>query len=164
MMTPPTEQLYLVLTVPDHWSSVFRKESIDAMVAEHVWEHMTLAEGAVAARTCFEYLKPGGYVRVAVPDGFHPRNDYIDYVKPGGTGPGADDHKILFTHVTLVALFERAGFGVELLEYFDDEHEFHCIPWDAARGTIHRSKRYDSRNADGELVYTSLIIDARKPD
>lgn len=27
-------------------------------------------EGVEAARTCFDFLKPGGYVRCAVPDGF----------------------------------------------------------------------------------------------
>jgi len=43
-------------------------------------------------------------LRVAVPDGFHPNPGYIERVKPGGTGPGAGDHKILYTYRTLSAI------------------------------------------------------------
>lgn len=34
-------------------------------------------------------LKPGGYVRVAVPDGFHPDPAYIEMGRPGGYGTGS---------------------------------------------------------------------------
>ena len=33
-------------------------------------------------------------IRIAVPDGFHADENYISIVKPGGTGEGAEDHKI----------------------------------------------------------------------
>jgi predicted SAM-dependent methyltransferase len=127
-----------------------------------VWEHLTEEDGARAARQCFEYLKPGGYLRVAVPDGFHPDETYIEYVRPGGTGAGADDHKVLYTHKTFAALFERAGFRVELLEYFDSSGEFHFVDWSPEAGTIVRSRRFDDRNAGGTLKYTSIILDAQK--
>ena len=132
------------------------------MLAEHVWEHLTLHEGLTAAKQCFEYLKPGGYLRVAVPDGFHPDQKYIEGVKVDGTGPGADDHKVLYTYKTLKELFSSAGFRVELLEYFDAEGEFHFVNWDTRSGTIRRSLRFDKRNANGELKYTSIILDAHK--
>jgi hypothetical protein len=41
---------------------------VDTFVAEHVWEHMSLAEAFVAAQNCFKYLKPRGLLRIAVPD------------------------------------------------------------------------------------------------
>ena len=50
----------------------------------------------------------------------------------------------------------------QLLEYFDENHKFHCNKWDANKGMIIRSKRFDERNLDGELNYTSIIIDAYK--
>ena len=46
----------------------FQEESIDAMLAEHVWEHMTEQEGIQAAKNCYTFLKRGGYIRCAVPD------------------------------------------------------------------------------------------------
>jgi predicted SAM-dependent methyltransferase len=56
----------------DTWKFFFQESSLDAILAEHVWEHLSLNEASIAAKNCFKYLKHGGYVRVAVPDGYHP--------------------------------------------------------------------------------------------
>jgi len=106
------------------------------------------------------FLRPGGYLRIAVPDGNNPDRDYIDQVRPGGIGPGAADHKILYDHTLLSRTLRGAGFEVQLLEYFDADGHFLSVPWDPGAGMIHRSCRYDERNRDGKLNYTSLIIDA----
>lgn len=160
----PTEIGQLNLLQPEDWRAVLKRNSIDAILAEHVWEHLTEADGLRAARQCHEYLRPGGYLRVAVPDGFHPSPEYIDYVRPGGHGAGADDHHVLYDFRTFSRLFENAGFRVELLEYFDEEGKFHFVDWDPNQGKIHRSRRFDERNEGGTLNYTSLILDAHKPD
>jgi predicted SAM-dependent methyltransferase len=61
------------------------------------------------------------------------------------------------------AELERVGFTVELLEYWDEKGKFHYREWDPkAGGMISRSRRYSSANANGELKYTSLIVDAIK--
>jgi predicted SAM-dependent methyltransferase len=159
----PTEIDYLNLLHPSDWKRFFRPDTVGAILAEHVWEHLTPAEGATAAKTCFTYLRPGGRLRIAVPDGFNPDPVYLEWVRPGGTGAGADDHKVLFNHETLARLLAEAGFQTELLEYFDATGNFHFSDWDPADGMIYRSRRFDERNQDGRLAYTSLIIDARKP-
>jgi predicted SAM-dependent methyltransferase len=145
-----------------HWRRLFRESSIDAILAEHVWEHLTAEQGLLAAQHCYRFLRPGGYLRAAVPDGFHPDPAYIEWVHPGGSGAGADDHKLLYTYETFQRLFESAGFQVELLEYFDSAGQFHEVEWDPALGRIDRSKRFDERNKDGRLAYTSVILNARK--
>jgi predicted SAM-dependent methyltransferase len=157
-----TDVGYLNLLNSKHWATHFHRNSIDAILAEHVWEHLTFDEGLEAAKRCFEYLRPGGYLRVAVPDGFHPNQDYIEYVKPGGSGSGAGGHKVLYNHRTFTEVFEKAGFRVVRLEYFDSEGEFHYADWNPQEGKIHRSRRFDERNKDGRLNYTSLILDACK--
>jgi predicted SAM-dependent methyltransferase len=160
----PTDVDVLDILDERHWRRLFVENSIDAILAEHVWEHLTAEQGLVAARNCFRFLRRGGYLRVAVPDGFHPDAGYIEHVRPGGSGPGADDHKLLYTHKSFRRVFESAGFRVELLEYFDSSGLFRATDWDPALGKIERSKRFDDRNKDERLVYTSLIVDARKPD
>ena len=159
----PTEIGVLDILNPAHWSRVFAENSIDAILAEHVWEHLTPEQGLVAARNCLRFLKPGGYLRVAVPDGLHLDPQYIEWVRVGGSGAGADDHKVLYTGETFRRLFEEAGFEVELLEYFDSAGAFHAVEWDPAAGKVHRSQRFDERNQNGQLNYTSVILDARKP-
>jgi predicted SAM-dependent methyltransferase len=153
---------FLNLLKANDWERFFEVSSIDALLGEHVWEHLTPQDGLRAAKTCYRYLKPGGYLRVAVPDGLHPDPAYIDHVKIGGTGAGADDHKALYTYQTLKELFQEAGFYVRLYEYFDEEGHFHCEKWNPEDGMISRSAKFDERNCDGTLNYTSIIIDAIK--
>jgi len=159
----PTDVEHLNLLIPKHWEDCFERASIDAMLAEHVWEHLSLDDGLTAAKQCFEYLKPGGYLRVAVPDGFHPDPSYIEYVKVGGSGLGADDHKVLYNAESIAEQFSKAGFEIELLEYYDSDRKFHMVDWEPKDGAVTRSSRFDARNSNGKLNYTSLIIDARKP-
>ncbi len=158
----PTDIEYLNFLNKKHWKRYFKKNSIDAILAEHVWEHLTTEDGLIAAQQCFQYLRPGGYLRVAVPDGYHPEPNYIERVRPGGMGSFAYDHKVLYNYETFCDLFKRAGFNVKLLEYFDQEGKFHFVEWNPEKGTIHRSRRYDKRNKDGKLQYTSIILDAHK--
>ncbi|ACB75052.1 conserved hypothetical protein [Opitutus terrae PB90-1] len=158
-----TDIEYLNILRPEDWARYFEPDTIDALLAEHVWEHLTVAEGIAASHLCFRYLRTGGRLRLAVPDGFHPDPTYLDCVRPGGTGSGADDHKVLYTHQTLRSALAAVGFEVELLEYFDAAGVHHARPWDPADGMIQRSARFDPRNAGGRLCYTSLLVDAYKP-
>jgi len=158
-----TDVEYLNLLIQSDWERVFRRNSINAILTEHVWEHLSLHDGLVAAKQCWEYLKPGGYLRIAVPDGFNPSEKYIDYVKVGGSGDGADDHKVLYDKKSMGKLLTDAGFHVNWVEYFDQEGQFHYKDWELDSGVITRSRRLDPRNADGKLNYTSLIVDAIKP-
>ena len=107
-------------------------------------------------------LKKGGYIRIAVPDGYHVSKVYIDTVKPKGSGLGSDDHKQLFNYETLSKQLVMAGFSVELLEWFDEFGNFNFRDWTINDGFVTRSSRYDERNMINPLSYTSLIIDARK--
>jgi predicted SAM-dependent methyltransferase len=153
----------LDLTDARTFAALFASGSVSNFFAEHVWEHLSPEEGARACRNCFAYLKQGGRLRIAVPDGFHPDEDYIAQVKPGGYGPGADDHKVLYNYRTLAAMLEKAGFKTKLLEWFDEQGNFHHEEWDAEDGFVMRSTRFDQRNKDKPTAYTSLIIDASKP-
>lgn len=157
-----TEYPAVDLTDGDGLRALFGRGAVRAILAEHVWEHLTPQAGLAAARNCHDLLRPGGYLRIAVPDGLHPDPGYIDYVKPGGTGDGSDDHKVLYTHATLGGLLEEAGFLVEKLEWFDETGRFHYREWNPEDGYIARSTRFDERNRTYSTTYTSVIIDARK--
>lgn len=158
----PTDIENLNILKIDSWQTHFQQDSIDAILAEHVWEHLTPEQAAIAIANCHTYLKRGGYIRIAVPDGNHHDPAYIDAVKPGGTGKAAWDHKLLYTYQTLGEAFRNQGFDVKKLEYFDEHQQFHYTEWNKEEGMIHRSSRYDKRNAVKPLTYTSLILDAIK--
>jgi predicted SAM-dependent methyltransferase len=155
---------YLDLSSARDWDRFFRPHSIAAILAEHVWEHLTPEQGLTAAKMCYRYLRAGGHLRIAVPDGFPPDPTYINWVRVGGVGDGADDHKVLYTYATLSGLLRTAGFDVTLQEYFDERGTFHGQESDRNDGSVRRSKRYDPRNAGGDLKYTSIIIDGCVPE
>lgn len=147
------------------WKKLCDEESLDAILAEHVWEHMTFEEGVIAAKNVYEFLKPGGYIRCAVPDRNFKNEWYQNMVKIGGPGPEdhpAYTHKIVYDYKKFIKVFNEAGFKVELLEYCDDDGRFHYRYWNAEDGYIGRSYRYDSRNNDKEIKMVSIIIDAYK--
>lgn len=161
-----TQESELNMLKRDDWTKRFKENTVDAILAEHVWEHLDFDEGKEAARICYEFLKPGGYIRCAVPDGFFPNDEYQRGVQIGGPGPKdhpAASHKIVHNYKTITKMFEEAGFEVSLLEYCDEVGEFHYNDWDEKKGFIYRSKRFDHRNKDGKLGFVSLIVDARKP-
>jgi predicted SAM-dependent methyltransferase len=146
---------------PADWANIFDSATISRVFAEHVVEHWTTDGLRVFLTILKRYLDRSGNVRIAVPDGFHPDPAYIEQVKPGGTGPGADDHKVLYNYQTLTKIFVDEKWDCELLEYFDEEHGFHSRPWDRANGFVERAALTDPRNEQRPLTYTSLILDAR---
>lgn len=152
----------LDITKLRHWRRLLLCLKVDNIMAEHVWEHLSEEDTDLANENCFRFLKRNGVLRIAVPDGFHPSRDYIEYVRPGGTGAGADDHKILYTYKTMKECLQKVGFHVVLLEYWDENGVFHFNDWSEKDGKIWRSRRYDKRNSGGTLNYTSLIVDAIK--
>ncbi|MED1202232.1 class I SAM-dependent methyltransferase [Heyndrickxia acidicola] len=160
-----TQETELNLLRRVDWEGKFPINSLEAILAEHVWEHLTYEEGVEAARICFEFLKPGGYIRCAVPDGFFPDKDYQTGVQVGGPGPEdhpAASHKIVHNYKTITSMFEEAGLKVNLLEYCDEDGKFRYNDWDENQGFIYRSKRFDHRNQNGNLGFVSLIVDAKK--
>ena len=46
----------------------FAPQSIDAIFHEHLLEHLTYAQGVELHRRCRELLRPGGVLRIGVPD------------------------------------------------------------------------------------------------
>jgi predicted SAM-dependent methyltransferase len=178
----PTQREFLSLTRPADWSHCLEPASVDALLAEHVWEHLTESEGHAAARLCYRYLRPGGYLRLAVPDGLHPDPTYVELVRAGegaqvpagGLDGNAANHKALYSYRSLRSQLEEAGFRVILYEYFDEGGTFHCREWSRRQGTIWRSKRFDPRNRQGALAsvypgtmddylsYSSIVLDAVK--
>lgn len=158
-----TDKTTLDILDESSFSKICTPCSVEVFLAEHVWEHLSPKDGEVAARNCFAHLKPGGNLRLAVPDGLHPDPDYIEWVRPGGRGDGASDHQVLYDYRNLTTILRNAGFSsIRLLEWWDEQHVFHEEPWRVERGFIRRSRRHDRRNTKDRAAYTSLIVDAFK--
>jgi predicted SAM-dependent methyltransferase len=154
-----TDKELLDVTSPRDWGELFEPASIDSVLSEHMLEHLTESEARIALRECYRYLKPGGLLRIAVPDGYRRDPKYVAEVSPPNDG-----HKMLYNVDNLTAALRNAGFTTTPLEYFDAQEQFHASPWDEKDGLIQPSIRFDTQKEfqRGDLFYTSVIIDARK--
>ena len=65
-----TDQDLLDITKPRHWRELFDPNSIDRLLCEHVLEHLSEQECVIALTEAYRHLKPGGLMRIAVPDGY----------------------------------------------------------------------------------------------
>ena len=155
-----TDKELLDVTSQSDWSALFEPESIDSLLSEHMLEHLTETEARIALTECYRYLKPGGLFRIAVPDGYRRDAAYVAEASPPNDG-----HQVLYNIDSLTALLQSVGFATTALEYFDAQEQFHAVPWDEKEGLIRRSARFDTQQdfRRGDLFYTSVIVDARKP-
>ncbi|WP_418301564.1 hypothetical protein [Lysinibacillus fusiformis] len=158
-----TNQAFLDLLKEEDWKRLFKYNSVSNFVAEHVWEHLNYAEGVDAAIRCKKYMEVGGRLRIAVPDKNHPSEYYCELCKEKGMGNiYGDQHKIFYDYKLIKKMLREAGFRViNLVEYFDENGNFHTLSYNYEDGFIKRNKN-DPRNWDGQLRYTSLIVDAVK--
>lgn len=105
-----TNEQWLDITSENHWEKIFKgKALITHVVAEHVFEHLTPEESKKALALIAKHMMPGGHIRIAVPDGYHPNPEYIKYIDINGIGADASDHKQLLTVDSLSSLLRNAG-------------------------------------------------------
>ena len=119
---------------------------MDRILAEHVIEHWAKSEFCSFLDIVRSFSSEAGFIRIAVPDGFHPDPAYIEHVRPGGGGYGADEHQVLYNHEIMAQLLSQMHYDFRFLEYFDQKGNFHQIGWAASDGLVQRSAKYDPRN------------------
>jgi len=157
-----TDFPFFDLLNPKHWKYFFSRNKVDNLLAEHVLEHLHPEQCEFVFEMASQNMKKGGCFRIAVPDGYHSDQKYIDYVKPGGNGPGADDHKILFNYQTLSKMVQRHGFEPNPVEYWKENGELISTNFNEGSGPIQRTRKNieDKKINSLPFTYTSLVLDA----
>lgn len=159
-----TNEQWLDITKPEDWKRIFNnKKLITHIVAEHVFEHLTREECLIALKNISDYLVDCGRIRIAVPDGYHPNESYLNYVGVGGIGDDASDHKQLLNIDTLSEILIESGFKPVHIEGYDSKGNLIESQWQADDGFIRRSRVNKANNPWGFIdADTSLIVDGIK--
>lgn len=95
----------------------YANESVDEVYASHVLEHIPHARTALVLQEWRRVLKPGGVLRVAVPDwnvvrtmDFDDVTDIAPHILAGGHTDEHDVHHAHFTEKLLAGQLQRCGF------------------------------------------------------
>jgi predicted SAM-dependent methyltransferase len=165
----------LDIRLESDWLRYFAPGSLDRIACEHVLEHMTFDDAFSALCNFRKFLRPGGFARIAVPDGLNPDPGYQSLSRPDGFvhrlcytflfAPDEPAHAVIYDAPTLARLITMAGLTPRLLEYYDAAGIFHREIYDAEAAPIKR--RWGTQyNADLQfwLGYPnmSLLVDAYK--
>ena len=156
-----TERETLDMLNPKKWLKILDKSSISCILAEHVFEHLTKEDGQKSVKTCLKFLKEGGNFRIAVPDAFHPSEEYRKCSKPGGYGAGAMDHKEFYNYQNIKKMLSQFDDYIEInfLEYYDENGVMHSKNIDEEKGIIERTIKNRRILPGTNDIYSSLILD-----
>jgi predicted SAM-dependent methyltransferase len=143
----------LDVTKSEHFQKLFCPESIDVFHSEHTFEHISYENSLQAFKLFHQYLKPGGYVRVAVPGGHY--RGKLHKRHPLDIQHG---HIAFWNTTVITEYFKQAGFQkVELREYHEGT-TCHVNQWDRCGGFVRRSFLHDKRN---DAVVRKLMCDGQ---
>ena len=125
----------------------YETNSVDAIYAGELWEHFEHADAQNLTTECARVLKPGGVLRVCVPDCEHIWRTYLDLIEQEKSKPAGDrsadkivshvkmyfddictrriwlgsmghTHKWNYDEVQLIEMFEKCGLqDVERMQY-----------------------------------------------
>lgn len=115
----------LDITNVENWLRYFKPGTIDNILAEHVWEHLTWNQAHLATSLCFRFLRPGGRMRLAVPDTLHASQYIVDAVSATGSFAAEHHHLVDYNFKLMNRLLSGNGFQVEILDWWDEDGNFH---------------------------------------
>lgn len=112
----------------------FADASVDAIFHEHLLEHIPLQAGVGVMDECFRVLRPGGILRVGVPDAGELLRSYVgDGERIEAIHPGRPTrmlavqelfywhrHTTMYDEETLALMFKAGGFAAPLPRKFGD--------------------------------------------
>ena len=99
----------------------FDVDTCDAVYHSHVLEHLRPEEASRLLSECFRVLKPGGTLRIAVPDLEGIARQYLSTLEAAADDPSAiADHQ--WMTVELLDQLVRTRSGGQMRHYFEDEH------------------------------------------
>jgi predicted SAM-dependent methyltransferase len=128
----------------------FEDGSVDAVFHEHLLEHLTIREGFELTRECLRALRPGGVLRVAVPDAGACLRSYARTGDPGWARSQPTPmlavqalfyehgHRAMYDAQLLVAELAAAGFADVAAREFGDSRISPCPDTELRRaGTLY---------------------------
>jgi predicted SAM-dependent methyltransferase len=99
----------------------FENNSFDVVYHSHVLEHFNKADGEKFITDCYRVLKPGGVIRIAVPDLEHIVRQYLNKLEESMEGNVQSQHDYNWIMLELYDQTVRNSSGGEMAKYLFQE-------------------------------------------
>lgn len=135
--------------------------SVDRLHTEDFLQYLTIEDINKLLKECFRLLKPGGFMRVGVPDYNNPKDQEYN---TKGKDPRWPDHKTLTTYDLMRNIVKNSPFSKYKFYHYWDDGKFIRHKVDYSLGMIKRTPDNDIRDKEPnkELYVTSIVIDLFK--
>ncbi len=168
-----TNQEWFDIVQKSDWDRLFNsnkslsRKRVKRVLAEHVFEHLTLDEMRNAINLIYKNMVYEGSLRIAVPDGNNPNQEYRNHCGINGIGADASDHKQFITFELLRDEVEKIGFKCHLIEGYLKNRKLISTPFNRELGNVIRSRSneiiiYPKEGWDFVDANSSLIVDCFK--
>ena len=168
-----TNQEWFDIVQKSHWDRLFNakkspcRNRVKGVLAEHVFEHLTLDEMRNAINLIYKNMVYKGSLRIAVPDGNNPNQEYRNYCGINGIGADASDHKQFITFELLRDEVEKIGFKCHLIEGYLKNRKLISTSFNRELGNVIRSRSneiiiHPKEGWDFVDANSSLIVDCFK--
>jgi len=100
----------------------FDSETVDKIYTSHFLEHIPANKGEKVLRECLRVLKPGGVIRIVIPDLLWYANEYVNATRQIlSNDPGSDDRSIHdgFLNTMYGAYLQKRRYGAEHCYMYD---------------------------------------------
>ncbi|ESQ90781.1 hypothetical protein ABAC460_08090 [Asticcacaulis sp. AC460] len=137
-----------------HW--YLKAGQVATLIGDRILSYVSDHEARDILLAAARALKPGGRFRIVETDWNHPSGAYLDWAQHFNP-------KQKFTVSSLIDLLQSVNLAPAPVEFCDDARHQHAFPahFDLY-GQTRRSSRTDSRAADPDLKFSSLIVDGIK--
>ena len=95
--------------------------SCDVVYHSHILEHFSKTDGASFIRECYRVLKPGGIIRIAVPDLEGITREYLTQLENCLANNAESEQKYHWIKMELIDQMVRNSPGGEMLKYIQNE-------------------------------------------
>jgi predicted SAM-dependent methyltransferase len=124
-----------------HSTLPFKENTVDAIFHEHVMEHIDACHGYFFVKDCYRVLKPGGVLRIVMPDAskyirsyIDPEHQFINSWRPGRPTPMMAlqeefygfSHRAIYDFDTVELFCKVAGFSEIESKTFGDSRLSPC--------------------------------------
>ncbi len=101
----------------------FSNDAFELVYHSHVLEHFSKQDGEKFIKECFRVLKPGGIIRIAIPNLEEIALNYLFFLKQAWDNPEDKESKLNYQWMMLELYDQtvRSSFGGEMLKYLSQD-------------------------------------------